>query len=148
MKVFVETAEIVCDEAVARALPPGPGSDMDWHDGILMNFALGIVAAEFALAMQTKRARDAVAKFPDWWIDETTPTVGKVAAGRGGVVVAQVMGRGILLAGKSTELPAAYFPELASALEGFGFDPERLATSFATSMRDWKIALASLRMFA
>ena len=148
MKVFVETAVIVCDEAVARALPPGPGSDIDWHDGILMNFALGIVAAQFALAMQTKRANDAVAKFPDWWIDETTPTVGPVVAGRGGLLVAQVMGRGIVLAARSTELPADYFSELARALEGFGFDPERLAMSFATSMRDWKIALASLRMFA
>lgn len=148
-----DIAGTVVDEAVQRALPPGsPASGIKWREGMLMDVALGLVAAQFAITMPNKRAATALGKLPDWVIEANTPHVGKPTAERSGKLVLSVMARGAHLAVKRPEaprgweMPLEYFVEVAELFEAFGFDVEQLALSFAVSMRDVRLSVSSLAL--
>jgi hypothetical protein len=114
---------------------------------MLMNIALGLVGAQFALAMGSKRAVEGLMKLPDYWLNQEEQRVGRPTAQRSAAMVNQVIGRGLVLAGdtNSVPLPHEYLAELAELMEGFGFDADLLTQSFATSMHDWRIAVGTLK---
>jgi len=148
-----DIAGTVVDEAVQRALPPGgAATGIKWREGMLMDVALGLVAAQIGITMLNKRMATALGKLPDWVIEANTPRVGKPTAERNGKLVLSVMARGAHLAVRRPEAPAEwempleYFVEVAQLFEGFGFDVEQLALSFVLSMRDVRLSLSSLAL--
>ena len=102
------TARVVCDEAVDRALPAdSPGRRMgNWREGLLMNAALGLTAAQFMCTVRTKQAAKSLSKVPDWVIAVEAPRVGQPTAERAAQIVLATTSRGVHVP-KDWEIPLA-----------------------------------------